>query len=58
MDFIKRYIFPGGCLPSLTVISDALSRMTDMQMSNLRDITQDYADTLKRLARGLSQQAR
>ena len=46
VDFIKRYIFPGGCLPSLTVISDALSRMTDMQMSNLRDITQDYADTL------------
>ena len=46
VDFIKRYIFPGGCLPSLTVISDALSRMTDMQMTHLRDITQDYADTL------------
>lgn len=47
VDFIKRYIFPGGCLPSLTVISDALSRVTDMQMSNLRDIGRDYADTLK-----------
>ncbi|NDH38973.1 MAG: class I SAM-dependent methyltransferase [Gammaproteobacteria bacterium] len=46
VDFIKRYIFPGGCLPSLTVISDALSRVTDLQMSNLRDITRDYADTL------------
>ncbi|MDP6187636.1 MAG: cyclopropane-fatty-acyl-phospholipid synthase family protein, partial [Pseudomonadales bacterium] len=46
VDFIKRYIFPGGCLPSLTVISDALARMTDMQMSHLRDITEDYADTL------------
>ena len=46
VDFIKRYIFPGGCLPSLTVISDALARMTDMQMANLRDITRDYADTL------------
>ena len=46
VDFIKRYIFPGGCLPSLTVISDALARMTDMQMSNLRDITLDYARTL------------
>ena len=46
VDFIKRYIFPGGCLPSLTVISDALARMTDMQMSHLRDITRDYADTL------------
>ena len=46
VDFIKRYIFPGGCLPSLTVIGDALARMTDMQMANLRDITEDYADTL------------
>jgi cyclopropane-fatty-acyl-phospholipid synthase len=46
VDFIKRYIFPGGCLPSLTVISDALARVTDMQMSHLRDITRDYADTL------------
>ena len=46
VDFIKRYIFPGGCLPSLTVISNALARMTDMQMANLRDITRDYADTL------------
>lgn len=47
VDFIKRYIFPGGCLPSLTVVSDALSRVTDMQMSNLRDIGRDYANTLK-----------
>lgn len=47
VDFIKRYIFPGGCLPSLTVISDALARVTDMQMSHLRDIGRDYADTLK-----------
>ena len=46
VDFIKRYIFPGGCLPSLTVISDALARMTDMQMTHLRDITRHYADTL------------
>ena len=46
VDFIKRYIFPGGCLPSLTVISDALARVTDMQMAHLRDITRDYADTL------------
>ena len=46
VDFIKRYIFPGGCLPSLTVISDALARMTDLQMAHLRDITRDYADTL------------
>jgi cyclopropane-fatty-acyl-phospholipid synthase len=46
VDFIKRYIFPGGCLPSLAVISDHLARDTDMQMVHLRDITPDYALTL------------
>ncbi len=46
VDFIKRYIFPGGCLPSLAVISDHIARDTDMQIVNLRDITLDYARTL------------
>ncbi|MCB2069151.1 MAG: class I SAM-dependent methyltransferase, partial [Ottowia sp.] len=46
VDFIQRYIFPGGCLPSLAVISDHLARDTDMQMVHLRDITADYALTL------------
>jgi cyclopropane-fatty-acyl-phospholipid synthase len=46
VDFIKRYIFPGGCLPSLAVIGDHLARDTDMQMVHLRDITPDYALTL------------
>jgi len=47
VDFIKRYIFPGGCLPSLEVISAHLAKHTDMQMTHLRDITQDYARTLE-----------
>ena len=47
VDFIKRYIFPGGCLPSIAVISDHLARDTDMQMVHLRDITLDYALTLE-----------
>ena len=46
VDFIKRYIFPGGCLPSVAVIADQLARNTDMQMVHLRDITEDYAITL------------
>ena len=47
VDFIKRYIFPGGCLPSVAVIADHVARDTDMQMVHLRDITQDYALTLQ-----------
>lgn len=46
VDFIKRYIFPGGCLPSVAVITDHLARDTDMQLVHLRDITADYARTL------------
>jgi cyclopropane-fatty-acyl-phospholipid synthase len=46
VDFIQRYIFPGGCLPSVAVIADHLARDTDMQMVHLRDITPDYALTL------------
>jgi cyclopropane-fatty-acyl-phospholipid synthase len=46
VDFIKRYIFPGGCLPSIEILSRHLRQDTDMQMTHLRDITEHYADTL------------
>ncbi|MEH6586357.1 MAG: cyclopropane-fatty-acyl-phospholipid synthase family protein [Halioglobus sp.] len=46
VDFIKRYIFPGGCLPSVEVISRHIAKDTDMQIVNLKDITADYARTL------------
>ena len=47
VDYIKRYIFPGGCLPSLKVIGENLAKHTDLQMIDLRDITRDYALTLE-----------
>ncbi|QFU76346.1 class I SAM-dependent methyltransferase [Halioglobus maricola] len=46
VDFIKRYIFPGGALPSVEVIAKHLAKDTDLQIINLRDITLDYARTL------------
>jgi cyclopropane-fatty-acyl-phospholipid synthase len=46
IDFIKRYIFPGGCLPSYTEISKNICKETDLQMMNVHDITYDYALTL------------
>lgn len=46
VDFIKRYIFPGGCLPSVGVIADHIANDTDLQIVHLRDITKDYAQTL------------
>jgi len=47
VDFIKRYIFPGGCLPSINIISENIAAHTDLQMAGLRDITLDYAKTLE-----------
>jgi len=46
IDFIKRYIFPGGQLPSNAVIAQHIAEDTDMQLIGLEDITLDYARTL------------
>jgi cyclopropane-fatty-acyl-phospholipid synthase len=46
VDFIQRYIFPGGCLPSIGAICRSLGRATDLQLSHLEDITPHYAETL------------
>lgn len=46
VDYIKRYIFPGGCLPSLEIIAKHIAKDSNLQMVHLRDITADYALTL------------
>jgi cyclopropane-fatty-acyl-phospholipid synthase len=46
--FINTYIFPGGCLPSMEVISRLLARVTDLRLLALEDITAHYATTLER----------
>jgi cyclopropane-fatty-acyl-phospholipid synthase len=44
--FINTHIFPGGCLPSLEVIARQVSRVTDMRIAHLDDITTHYTRTL------------
>ncbi|RYY75143.1 MAG: class I SAM-dependent methyltransferase [Gammaproteobacteria bacterium] len=46
-DFIQQYIFPGGCLPSNTIVAQHIFKDTDMQIVGLEDITLDYARTLR-----------
>jgi cyclopropane-fatty-acyl-phospholipid synthase len=46
--FIKQLIFPAGCLPSVEVIRRCVSRVTDMRMLDLEDITEHYPETLRR----------
>jgi cyclopropane-fatty-acyl-phospholipid synthase len=46
--FIKKLIFPSGCLPSIAVISRSTARATDLRMVELHDITASYPPTLAR----------
>jgi len=46
IDFINKYIFPGGCLPSMAVISQHIATSTDMMIDNVQDIGLHYAKTL------------
>ena len=47
VDFIRAYVFPGGCLPSISSINRSIGRATAMRMIGLEDFSQDYADTLR-----------
>ena len=47
VDFIKKYIFPGGFLPSIEAMSGAIAKYTDMKLYHLQDIGPHYARTLK-----------
>ncbi|MDF1630340.1 MAG: cyclopropane-fatty-acyl-phospholipid synthase [Alcanivoracaceae bacterium] len=46
IDFIKRYIFPGGFLPSVRVMMDHLGEDTQLTPLAIDDIGLDYARTL------------
>ena len=47
VDFIKRFIFPGSCIPSTQTLMNSVARGTDMKVSHLEDIGPHYARTLK-----------
>jgi len=46
VDFIQRYIFPGGFLPSITVLAEHLTEYTSLVTESISDIGLDYAKTL------------
>lgn len=57
VDFIQKYIFPGGFLPSQMVINKHLKSDTDMSISDVQDIGLDYAQTLRDWCIAFNQQA-
>lgn len=46
VDFIRQYIFPGGCLTSVTDMTRVMSESTDMRVLHIEDIGPHYARTL------------
>lgn len=48
VDFIRRYVFPGGSLTSVTSMAQSLTHATDMRIVHLEDIAPHYAETLRR----------
>jgi cyclopropane-fatty-acyl-phospholipid synthase len=47
VDFVKRYVFPGGQLVSLGAICDAVAQSGELQPTRLEDVTSHYAETLR-----------
>ena len=48
VDFIKRYIFPGCCIPSVSALAQAMAGASDLRIVHLEDIAPHYATTLAR----------
>jgi cyclopropane-fatty-acyl-phospholipid synthase len=46
VDFIQKHIFPGGFLPSMTMMAQMFTQYTDMVIRKVDDIGFDYAQTL------------
>ena len=46
MDFIQKYIFPGGFIPSVSAMMKSVAEATDMRLVQLEDYAEHYARTL------------
>ena len=47
VDFIKKYIFPGGFIPCVSVLVENAARQCDAVLVHLDDLGADYAQTLR-----------
>ena len=47
VDFIKRYVFPGSFIPSVTALVDASTEGSDFRLVHMEDFSRHYAETLR-----------
>jgi cyclopropane-fatty-acyl-phospholipid synthase len=57
VDFIKRYVFPGSNIPSITALLQAATRASDLTLRRLEDIGPHYATTLAAWRENLARNA-
>ncbi len=47
VDYIQRYVFPGGCVPSMGSIFESITRATNLRFVHAEDFGTHYAETLR-----------
>ena len=53
VDFIKKYVFPGSCIPSMGVMQNAMGQTSDLRISHHEELGPHYATTLRHWAQNL-----
>lgn len=56
VDFIQKYIFPGGSLPSVSAMQNSVARTSNLRMLAMDDFADGYARTLREWRRRFHQQ--
>ena len=46
VDFIQKYIFPGSCIPSITILQTSITNSSNMVVKDIEDIGSHYVQTL------------
>ena len=56
LDFIRKYVFPGGCLTSMSSMLSSTSKHTDLTLYHSESFANSYAITLQHWYRRFAQQ--
>ena len=56
VDFIQQFIFPGSCIPSVSALTLASARSSDLGLVQLEDIGAHYVPTLRAWRRRVAEQ--
>jgi cyclopropane-fatty-acyl-phospholipid synthase len=53
VDFIKKYVFPGSCIPSIGVLRETMRQRSALELTHFEELGPHYATTLKHWAENL-----